>query len=104
MDAALATPPSAKRSKNRRRLGGLAGRTAIVRRVLRAATIALLPVLSYPAKISAAADSVARGAYLAAAAGCDQCHTDAKHEGKPYAGGRSFDTLWGTVVSTNITP
>ena len=104
MDAAVATPPSAKRSKNRRRLGGLAGRTAIVRRVLRAATIALLPVLSYPAKISAAADSVARGAYLAAAAGCDQCHTDAEHGGRPYAGGRALETPYGIVYPTNITP
>ena len=56
-----------------------------------------------PAATAADPDAVARGAYLAAAAGCDQCHTDAKHDGKPFAGGRVFDTEWGTVVSTNIT-
>jgi mono/diheme cytochrome c family protein len=48
--------------------------------------------------------SVARGAYLAAAAGCDQCHTDARHGGRPYAGGRSLLTPFGTIVTPNITP
>lgn len=47
---------------------------------------------------------MARGAYLAAAAGCDQCHTDAKHGGKPFAGRRVFNAGWGTVVSPDITP
>jgi mono/diheme cytochrome c family protein len=47
---------------------------------------------------------VARGAYLAAAAGCDQCHTDAKHRGRPYAGGRALETPFGTIVTPNITP
>jgi mono/diheme cytochrome c family protein len=63
----------------------------------------LLLALS-PAATAADQEAVARGGYLAAAAGCDQCHTDAQHDGVPYAGGRVFDTLWGRVVSTNITP
>lgn len=46
----------------------------------------------------------ARGAYLAAAAGCDQCHTDAKNGGQPYAGGRAIQTQYGTVYTPNITP
>jgi mono/diheme cytochrome c family protein len=48
--------------------------------------------------------SAARGAYLAAAAGCDQCHTDSKNGGRPYAGGRALDTAFGTLVTPNITP
>jgi mono/diheme cytochrome c family protein len=47
--------------------------------------------------------AVARGAYLAAAAGCDQCHTDGK-SGAAYAGGRVMDTEFGAIVTPNITP
>jgi mono/diheme cytochrome c family protein len=54
----------------------------------------------------AAADgpSAIRGAYLAGAAGCDQCHTDTEHGGRPYAGGRALETRHGTVFTPNITP
>jgi len=45
-----------------------------------------------------------RGAYLAAAAGCDQCHTDTKNGGSPYAGGRALETRFGTIFTPNITP
>jgi mono/diheme cytochrome c family protein len=56
-------------------------------------------------EIAAAQTSPAeRGAYLAAAAGCDQCHTDAKNGGRPYAGGRAIETPLGIVFSSNITP
>jgi mono/diheme cytochrome c family protein len=41
---------------------------------------------------------------LAAAAGCDQCHTDSKNGGRTYAGGRTIETSLGSVVSPNITP
>jgi mono/diheme cytochrome c family protein len=47
--------------------------------------------------------AVARGAYLAAAAGCDQCHTDSKNNGAAYAGGRVTDTEFGAIVTPNIT-
>jgi len=50
------------------------------------------------------ADLVARGAYLATAAGCADCHTDAKNAGHPYAGGRSLTTPFGTFYAPNITP
>ncbi|HEY1299441.1 MAG TPA: cytochrome c [Stellaceae bacterium] len=53
---------------------------------------------------AAAPGSVERGAYLAAAAGCDQCHTDTQNHGRPYAGGRSLETPFGTLVTPNITP
>src|SRR5205823_7116010 len=54
----------------------------------------------------AAADgrSAVRGACLAGAAGCDQCHTDTEHGGRPYAGGRAIETAYGTVFTPNITP
>jgi mono/diheme cytochrome c family protein len=48
--------------------------------------------------------AAARGAYLAAAAGCDNCHTDSKNGGAPYAGGRAIPTEFGTIVTPNITP
>jgi mono/diheme cytochrome c family protein len=55
--------------------------------------------------LAGGADAVKRGAYLAAAAGCAQCHTDKEHLGTPYAGGRRlFDIRYGTVVTPNITP
>lgn len=54
----------------------------------------------------AAADdaAVARGAYLAAAAGCDQCHTDSKNGGPAYGGGRVMKTAFGPIATPNITP
>ena len=45
----------------------------------------------------------ARGEYLAAAAGCADCHTDAKNGGRPYAGGRALTTPFGTFYAPNIT-
>lgn len=44
----------------------------------------------------------ARGAYLAQAANCMGCHT--ARGGRPYTGGRSLSTPFGTFVTTNITP
>ncbi len=54
--------------------------------------------------VAAESDAVARGAYLAAAAGCDACHTDSEHGGKPYAGGRVLATVFGTIPTPNLTP
>jgi mono/diheme cytochrome c family protein len=64
----------------------------------------LLTVTGAAAAAGPIADSAARGAYLAAAAGCDQCHTDGKNGGRPYAGGRALDTAFGTLFTPNITP
>jgi mono/diheme cytochrome c family protein len=47
---------------------------------------------------------VARGAYLAGAAGCDQCHSDSEHGGKPYAGAPPFPTPYGRIATPNLTP
>ncbi|TCS62945.1 cytochrome c [Varunaivibrio sulfuroxidans] len=50
------------------------------------------------------ATAAARGRYLAAAAGCEGCHTDKASHGAPFAGGRAFKTPYGTFYSPNITP
>jgi mono/diheme cytochrome c family protein len=49
-------------------------------------------------------DLIARGAYLAAAADCADCHTDRAHGGRPYTGCRALATPFGTFYSPNITP
>ncbi len=46
---------------------------------------------------------VARGAYLARAAGCIACHTDFAGGGAPLAGGVALATPFGTVYSPNLT-
>ncbi len=40
--------------------------------------------------------------YLAQAADCEACHTT--EHGTPFAGGRPFETEFGTIYSPNITP
>lgn len=50
----------------------------------------------------AATDPLARGRYLAQAADCEACHT--AEGGQPFAGGRPFQTSFGTIYSPNITP
>jgi mono/diheme cytochrome c family protein len=47
--------------------------------------------------------SIERGRYLAAVADCMPCHTDTGTR-EEFAGGRSIETPFGTVVSANITP
>ena len=44
----------------------------------------------------------ARGAYLARAGNCQDCHTP--RGGAPYSGGRGIPTPFGTVYSSNLTP
>lgn len=45
---------------------------------------------------------VQRGAYLARAGNCLGCHT--ARGGEPYAGGRSIETPFGTIYTSNLTP
>ncbi len=64
-------------------------------------------MLSAAPRTGRAADNaaaIARGAYLAGAAGCGDCHTDRKNGGAPYAGGRALATEFGTIPAPNITP
>ncbi len=48
------------------------------------------------------AELIARGEYLAVAGNCASCHTTAS--GEYMAGGLAFETPFGTIYSTNITP
>lgn len=53
---------------------------------------------------AAAQGDAKRGAYLAKAGGCVGCHTEAKKDAVPYAGGRALKTPFGTFYGPNITP
>jgi mono/diheme cytochrome c family protein len=46
--------------------------------------------------------TLSRGEWLAIAGNCQTCHTT--KGGKPFAGGLAFDTPFGKIYSTNITP
>src|SRR6266700_7947553 len=63
-----------------------------------------LALAGAPAGAAAQTDVVTRGAYLATAAGCADCHTDKEHGGQPFAGGRALATPFGTFYGPNITP
>jgi mono/diheme cytochrome c family protein len=68
-------------------------------------TVALQHYSGHPTGIPADFQEVsreARGKYLTDAADCQACHT--APGGKPFAGGRAFDTQFGTMYSPNITP
>jgi mono/diheme cytochrome c family protein len=56
---------------------------------------------SVPADLTAT-DPLAHGRYLVQAADCEACHT--AEGGQPFAGGRPFQTAFGTIYSPNITP
>src|SRR5215469_6406370 len=89
MAAAHATPPSARRSKSSK--AGVAAGVLLALAALRTAG-------------AADPDLIARGAYLTTAAGCADCHTDSKEDGRPFAGGRALTTPFGTFYAPNITP
>ena len=64
---------------------------------------AILIALSWSPIADAVTNAVVeRGRYLAIAGNCVACHT--KPGGKPHAGGLKFDTPFGVLYSTNITP
>lgn len=67
----------------------------------RRALLALTLLLAAAPGASGAADAE-RGKYLALAGNCGACHTRAG--GEPYAGGLAFNTPFGTIYSSNITP
>jgi len=53
---------------------------------------------------AAAQGDAKRGAYLVKAAGCVGCHTEAKKDATPFAGGRALKTPFGVFYGPNITP
>jgi len=68
-----------------------------------AAFLCAQSVFASIANASAPADElVERGQYLATAGNCATCHTTAG--GQPYAGGLVFETAFGRIYSTNISP
>jgi len=67
-----------------------------------AARYPALPPVSTPPAASFPRDRVETGAALANLGACENCHT--RTGGQPFAGGRPFDTPFGTVHATNITP
>lgn len=52
--------------------------------------------------VASDAETLARGEYLVRLGDCAACHTT--RGGVPFAGGRAFDTGYGTLYSSNITP
>jgi len=61
-----------------------------------------LPPADPPSADSFNADTIRRGAQLAALGDCATCHT--APDGETFAGGRPLATPFGTIYSTNITP
>ena len=59
-------------------------------------------VPSGPTPPPTGAESIARGEYLARIGNCFGCHT--RRGGAPLAGGHAFQTAYGTIYSSNITP
>ncbi len=55
-----------------------------------------------PTPASFPAESIAKGAILAAAGHCAACHT--RPGGRPFAGGYGLNTPFGIIYGTNITP
>ncbi|HEY6644822.1 cytochrome c [Povalibacter sp.] len=63
----------------------------------------LLAILAMPQAAADSGESPAeRGRYIAIAGNCISCHTS--EGGEPFAGGLAFETPFGKIYSTNITP
>lgn len=60
------------------------------------------PLPSTPEAFVSSPERVARGEYLARVGNCMACHTT--QGGAPFAGGRSIETPFGVVHSSNLTP
>ncbi len=60
------------------------------------------PEIARPDPGTYSAATIERGRLVAAAGACNVCHTGA--DGTPFAGGRAFETPFGRVYATNITP
>jgi mono/diheme cytochrome c family protein len=69
-----------------------------------AARAAVLALLLVAGGVSAAAQDVANGAYVARIAGCAACHTATTPGAPAFAGGRELKTPFGSFFGPNITP
>lgn len=67
-----------------------------------------IPAKASPSTRPNPQDALAYGGYLANAAGCKECHTQAENgqilEEKAFSGGRNFQLPTGVLYSANITP
>ena len=61
-----------------------------------------LQAVSSATRAASASELEQKGEYLARAGNCVSCHSS--ETGRPFAGGLAFETPFGTVYSTNITP
>lgn len=87
----------------RARVAAVGGSIAVLLLLLLASTHNETPVTADAvATTPAAASVVARGKYMADAANCRSCHS--RPNGAPFSGGVAFETPFGTIYSSNITP
>jgi mono/diheme cytochrome c family protein len=77
-------------------------RYAVDKRAVRAVLAAACLLVAASDAAAADRDAIARGGYLAGAAGCEGCHTD--RGGQAYAGGLPLATEFGIIPTPNITP
>lgn len=68
-----------------------------------AAGLLLAAPFAFAAAPAVVDSQLKQGEYIYRAAGCEGCHTDSKHAGKPLAGGHALATPFGTFYSPNIT-
>jgi mono/diheme cytochrome c family protein len=66
--------------------------------------VALAILLAATLSAAQAQGDAKRGAYLVKAGGCVGCHTEAKKDATPFAGGRALKTPFGVFYGPNITP
>lgn len=62
----------------------------------------LVSLIPFQAAAAASELDIENGMYLSKAGNCMSCHT--RENGDPFAGGVAFETEFGTIYSTNITP
>ncbi len=98
----LAQPGRRGQARMSRWLGG-----ALVAGVAAVAAVmpwprAIAPLSAPPVATLYSADTIERGRLIAAAGNCMVCHTGP--DGVPNTGGRSLETPFGAIVTTNITP
>jgi mono/diheme cytochrome c family protein len=62
------------------------------------------PTVPPPQVASTDPSAAVRGEYLVAAGNCVGCHTDDRHGGTRFAGGKPIETPFGTYYSGHITP
>ncbi|QCL77188.1 MULTISPECIES: molybdopterin cofactor-binding domain-containing protein [Agrobacterium] len=98
-------PPATRKKRNWWNIGlSVAGAVAAVSGVVSMASPwrpAIAPIPRPDANVYSAA-TIERGRLAAAAGACNVCHVG--NDGTPFAGGRRFDTPFGQVYATNITP